>query len=55
LHKSIKRTPFTWGSTARGSLNSVPGMTVSNILQGKVSLKTFTRQNLRKMKQQIGK
>lgn len=47
--------PFSWKSGSTGSLSGVPGMTVSNILSGKVSLKTFTRQNLRIMKQQIGK
>ena len=47
--------PFTWESSSRGSLNGVPGMSVSNILSGKVNLKTFTRQNLRIMKQNIGK
>jgi hypothetical protein len=48
--------PFSWQSGATGSLsNSVPGMTTSNLLRGKISLKSFTRQNINIMKQGIGR
>lgn len=48
-------SPFSWKSGATGSLSNVPGMTINNIVSGKVSLRQFTKQNRIRMINSITK